>query len=205
MKIRHIAAAVTAIAMLTSCTSRQAGAAVIIDGTATSAATVGDRVNAVRAEIESLPAGSVSSVPAVVDLNAMIVNQILLDAVLSKAVAKNGVSVTDADVANFRDSVFKQYGKDAIVVQLATQNGVSTAALDGFMRAVLLERKLGMALDPAGTSDSQTSALVKELTAVSGTMGITVSPRFGQWNPNKLQLDAGDNILSLAATAKVTD
>lgn len=199
MKIRHLAATALAAALLAGCGSTQAGAAAVIDGKAISSSQVGDLVNEVRTEIEALPKGAVAQVPAIVDLNAMVINRLILDEVVELAAAVMGVTASPADVAEFRDGIFAQYGKEKILAQIASQNGVSSAAVDEFFRAVLIERRIGQVLVPNGTADEQTQAMVLFLTETSRTMDISVSPRFGEWNPNNLQLAAGDNLLSLAA------
>lgn len=197
MKFRKIAAATATVILLTGCANSTAGAAAVVDGTAISNSTVGDMVSEVERQIEQMPAGAIAEPPSLVDLNTMVVNRLILDLVLAKSVQRNGVSVSAADVVQFRDGVYAKYGKDVIINQLAAQNAVSLGRIDDFMRTVLLEQKLGQALVPKGTEDEQTAALVEALGAMSREMDIRVSPRFGEWNPNRLQLDAGDNLLSL--------
>lgn len=199
MKYRHLAAAALATLLLAGCGSTQAGAAAVVDGKAISSSQVGDLVNEVRVEIEALPKGAVAQVPAVVDLNAMVINRLILDEVVELAAAVTGVTASPADVVEFRDSIFAQYGKEKILAQIASQNGVSSTAVNEFFRAVLIERRMGQVLVPNGTSDEQTQAMVLLLTETSRAMNISISPRFGEWNPNNLQLAAGDNLLSLAA------
>jgi hypothetical protein len=197
--MRHFAAAAAAVALLTSCSTNHAGTAAIVDGQVITAAQVGDRVNEVRAEIQKLPAGAVQSVPSVVDLNGMVVNQLLFEAVVEKVATAAGLNVTDAQVNTMRDTLYQQYGEDQFKIILSTQYGVSSGQIETFLHAVYVRDSLGKLLAPTGDSQARATASMTLIGKASAAMHISVSPRFGAWNPNNAQVLAGDNILSLAA------
>lgn len=199
MNIRQIAVAIAAATLLTSCAGKQAGAAAIVDGEVISAAFVGARVNEVRTEIQELPAGAVEAVPTVVELNAMVVNQLLFAAVVERVAAKNGVVVTDAEVNEMRDNLYEQYGEDVFKVILASQYGVPESQIEVFLHAVYVRDRIGRTLAPDGDRQAQATAAMTEIGKESLAMNISVSPRFGAWNPNNAQLLPGDDFLSLAA------
>jgi hypothetical protein len=92
--------------------------------------------------------------------------------------------------------VYAQYGEEAIVTQVITNNGVPKAEIHKFMRTVLVEQKLSALLTPGGDKQAQTDGLLKYLGELSLKLGVDVNPRFGQWNPDILAPTGSDTILS---------
>ena len=131
--------------------------------------------------------------------NQMILSHLVLERVIDVALVAKGITVTEAQVNEFRDSVFAQYGREVIINQVAVQQGVSVQQLDAFMRLVYSEQILAQALAPQGADAEQTQALLEYVGEVGRAMGVEVAPRFGDWNPNKLQVTPGDMTLSQPA------
>ena len=204
MKLRITAIAVGAALLLSGCTAgtKLAGMAVKIGDVAVSETDITSEVNDVRTQLEALPAGKVQQIPSLVLLNQMVINNYVLEHVIAAGLAEKGMSVTDAQVTDFKNSVFNQYGQETIEIQIASQQGVSANKVDDFMRMVVSQQLLAQALAPNGTSDEQNQALVAYLGDLSRTLNVQVSPRFGEWNPNKVQVDTGD--LTLSQPAPVT-
>ncbi|CAB4339439.1 unannotated protein [freshwater metagenome] len=206
MKFRALLSATVAVLVLTGCSgqSELAGSAAIVAGKQIPTTLVTARVNEVRMEIEQLPASQVSQVPTLAELSRMILSRAILEEVLALGLAQQNIVVTDAQVSEFKQSVFAQYGQDVIEAQIATQNGVGLEQVDNFMRMVFGEQLLAQLLTPNGTSDEQTNGLVDYLGTISRDMDIQTSPRFGEWNPNDLQVLAGDMALSQPAAIQAT-
>lgn len=206
MKFRALLSATVAVLVLTGCSgqSELAGSAAIVAGKQIPTTLVTARVNEVRMEIEQLPASQVSQVPTLAELSRMILSRAILEEVLALGLAQQNIVVTDAQVSEFKQSVFAQYGQDVIEAQIATQNGVGLEQVDNFMRMVFGEQLLAQLLAPNGTSDEQTNGLVDYLGTISRDMDIQTSPRFGEWNPNDLQVLAGDMALSQPAAIQAT-
>ena len=204
MKLRITAVAVGAALVLSGCSvgTKLAGTAVSISGVVVSEKALTAEVNEVRSQLESLPTGKVQQIPSLVLLNQMVLNNYILEHLIAQGIKEQGIVVTDAQVSAFTQSVFQQYGQETIEIQIASQQGVSATRVNDFMRMVVSQQALGQALAPNGTSDEQTQALVAYLSDLSRTLNIQVSPRFGSWNPNKIQLDSGD--LTLSQPAPVT-
>ncbi|MSW38878.1 MAG: hypothetical protein F2839_04440 [Actinobacteria bacterium] len=206
VKFRALLSATVAVLVLTGCSgqSELAGSAAIVAGKQIPTTLVTARVNEVRMEIEQLPASQVSQVPTLAELSRMILSRAILEEVLALGLAQQNIVVTDAQVSEFKQSVFAQYGQDVIEAQIATQNGVGLEQVDNFMRMVFGEQLLAQLLTPNGTSDEQTNGLVDYLGTISRDMDIQTSPRFGEWNPNDLQVLAGDMALSQPAAIQAT-
>ena len=197
--LRAWIAATAACVLLAGCGTKLAGSAITADGVKIPESVITTQANEVQAEIEKLPAGSVTQIPSLVDLSQMTVNRLVVALLLEKAVADKGLTVSADEVKQFQEQVFATYGKETIVAQVATQNGVSSANLSSFMKAIVTENKLAALLDPTGTQDSQTKALVGYLGDLGRSIHVTVAPRFGEWNPNTLQVLVGDTSLSQSA------
>jgi outer membrane murein-binding lipoprotein Lpp len=204
VKLRITAIAVGTAILLSGCTAgtKLAGIAVKIGDVSVSESDITTQVNEVRTQLEALPAGKVQQIPSLVLLNQMVINNYVLERVIAAGLVAKGLSVTDAQVTEFKNSVFQQYGQEAIEIQIASQQGVSTGKVDDFMRMVVSQQLIAQSLVPNGTSDEQNQALVAYLGDLSRTLNVQVSPRFGEWNPNKVQVDTGD--LTLSQPAPVT-
>jgi len=201
VKIRVLAGVAVVAMSLTACGSGQqlSGAAAVVGDVRIPQSKVTDQVNKARADIEKLPKGSVQQVPTLVLLGAMNVDRLVLDEVLKTALANKNVTVTPVEVTTFRDSVYTQYGKDAVQQQLLSQNGVPLESVDDFMFEILAQQKLIAVLDPTGAQSAQVDALNKYMAETSNAVGVQLSPRYGEWNPNKMMSAPGDITLSVQA------
>ncbi len=205
MKIRSVAIVVGVALCLSACASgpQLAGSAAIVDNKVIPQSLVTEKVNEVRAELEQMPTGAVSQIPSLTLLSAMVLDHLVLEKILDKALQDQKVTITDAQVEAFKQNVFAQYGEETIRTQVMSQNGVSSKDLDKFMRMILSENVIAKLVAPNAAQADQTTAMVKYLGDLSRTMNVQLSPRFGQWNPNKLQADGGDITLSQPALATI--
>ncbi len=201
VKIRVLAVTAIAALTLTACGSGQqlSGAAAVVGDVRIPQSAVTDQVSKARADIEKLPKDAVQQVPTLVLLGAMNVDRLVLDEILKTALSKKTVTVTPVEISTFRDSIYAQYGKDAVQQQLLTQNGVPIESVDDFMYEILAQQKLMAVLAPSGDQNAQVDALNKYMAQTSNDVGVQLSPRYGEWNPNKMMSAAGDITLSVQA------
>ena len=199
MKLRAIAAVVVSVAVLTGCadTPKLAGSAAIIDGKAISAATVSERIDQVRSQIQITDPGLVSAVPSLVQIGQRSVDHFVLHALIEEAVKREGIKITELEVTSYRDQVFAQYTKDSIEAQLVSQNAVPATGVDEFMFEILAQRALMEKLVPGGSKTIQTQALIDYMTKLSQEIGVELNPRYGKWDPSNLISTPGDKTLSV--------
>ncbi|CAB4335863.1 unannotated protein [freshwater metagenome] len=199
MKLRAIAAAVVSAAVLTGCadTPKLAGSAAIIDGKAISAATVSERIDQVRSQIQITDPGLVSAVPSLVQIGQRSVDHFVLHALIEEAVKREGIKITELEVTSYRDQVFAQYTKDSIEAQLVSQNAVPATGVEEFMFEILAQRALMEKLVPGGSKTIQTQALIDYMTKLSQEIGVELNPRYGKWDPSNLISTPGDKTLSV--------
>lgn len=199
MKFRLVATLVLGVAVLTGCSDspKLAGSAVVINGKAIPASAVADRVDKVRAQIQITDPSLINEVPSLIQLNQRAVDHFVLDALLEEVVAREGIKVTDRDVAAYRDEVFAQYAKETIEAQLASQNAVPADDVDGFMYEILVQRALMEKLAPGADKQTRNLALFDYLTKLSEELNVELNPRFGTWDPSNLISTPGDQTLAV--------
>ena len=193
MKIRVIAvAAICALALSGCSTKNNSGTALVVNGNTTTTKQITAQVDEIRNEIQQLPVGTIENIPSVVMLTRMVVDRNITTELVDLALAKKNITVSDEEVQAFADSVYTQYGKDKILIQIMGTNGVSSTQVNSFMRLVYAENALAKALAPTQSQVGQTQALVDYVGSLSEEVGVKVSPRFGSWDPTQLQVVLGD-------------
>ena len=199
MKFRLVATLVLGVAVLTGCSDspKLAGSAVVINGKVIPASAVADRVDKVRAQIQITDPSLINEIPSLIQLNQRAVDHFVLDALLEEVVAREGIKVTDRDVAAYRDEVFAQYAKETIEAQLASQNAVPADDVDGFMYEILVQRALMEKLAPGADKQTRNLALFDYLTKLSQELNVELNPRFGTWDPSNLISTPGDQTLAV--------
>ena len=199
MKLRLVATVVIGVAVLTGCSDspKLAGSAVIVDGKVTPASAVSERVDKVRAQIQVTDPNLINEVPSLIQINQRAVDHFVLVALLDEVVAREGIKITDRDVAAYRDEVFTQYAKETIEAQLASQNAVPADDVDGFMYEILVQRALMEKLAPGADKQTRTLALFDYLTNLSIELDVELNPRFGKWDPSNLISTPGDETLAV--------
>ena len=199
MKLRLVATVVIGVAVLAGCSDspKLAGSAVIVDGKVTPASAVSERVDKVRAQIQVTDPNLINEVPSLIQINQRTVDHFVLVALLDEVVAREGIKITDRDVAAYRDEVFTQYAKETIEAQLASQNAVPADDVDGFMYEILVQRALMEKLAPGADKKTRTLALFDYLTNLSIELDVELNPRFGKWDPSNLISTPGDETLAV--------
>ena len=199
MKLRLVATMVLGVAVLTGCSDspKLAGSAVVVNGKVIPASAVSERVDKVRAQIQVTDPTLISEVPSLIQINQRAVDHFVLVSLLEEVVAREGINITDLDVAAYRDEVFTQYAKETIEAQLVSQNAVPADDVDGFMYEILVQRVLMEKLAPGADSQTQFLAMAEYLTSLSQELKVELNPRFGKWDPSNLISTPGDETLAV--------
>ena len=199
MKLRLVATLILGAAVLTGCSDspKLSGSAAIINGKVITAATVADRADKVRSQIQVTDPALVSEVPSLLQINQRVLDHYVRASLFEEAAAREGIKITDRDVLAYRDEVFAQYSKESIEAQLVAQNAVPADDVEGFMREILLQRALMEKLAPGGDNQTQFLAMTDYLTALSDELGVELNPRFGTWDSENLISNPGDETLAV--------
>jgi len=190
---------VLGVAVLTGCSDspKLAGSAVVVNGKVILASTVSERVDKVRAQIQVTDPALITEVPSLIQINQRAVDHFVLVSLLEEVVAREGINITDLDVAAYKDEIFAQYAKETIEAQLVSQNAVPADDVDGFMYEILVQRALMDKLAPGADRQTRTTALSDYLTILSQELNVELNPRFGKWDPTNLMSTPGDETLSV--------
>jgi hypothetical protein len=199
VKLRLVATLILGVAVLTGCSDspKLAGSAVVINGEVIPASAVAERVDKVRAQIQVTDPALISEVPSLIQINQRAVDHFVRASLFEEAVAREGIKVTDRDVAAYRDEVFAQYSKESIEAQLAAQNAVPADDVEGFMREIMIQRILMEKLAPGARQPNTICSHDRLLTALSDELGVELNPRFGTWDPSNLISTPGDETLAV--------
>lgn len=196
MKLRVLAIASAAVLLAGCATTDKAGAAAIIGETKIPSSVVTTQVNEVRVDIENTSLELLQDLPTMTLLSQMVIDRLVLEEILKAAVVDMGVKVTDAQVVEYRDFVFRNYGEEEVKAQLATRNGVAAKYVDTYMYDILLQREIMNKLAPGMPEEVQAAALYKYLSGIAKELNVEVSPRYGKWDPEAMQSVLGENYLS---------
>ncbi len=199
MKLRIIAAISLSAVALAGCSNapKLAGSAVIVNGNVVTAAQVSDRVDKARSQIQNTDPGLMKEIPSLIQLNQRVVDHFILISLIAELVKREGINITDNDVAKYRDEVFAQYTQAAIEAQLVGQNAVPADDVDGFLYEILVQRALMEKLAPGADSQTRTLALINYMTNLSQEIGVELNPRFGTWDSGSLMSTPGDSTLAV--------
>ena len=199
MKLRLVATLILGVAVLSGCSDspKLAGSAVVINGKVIPASEVAERVDKVRAQIQVTDPLLISQVPSLIQINQRAVDHFVRAALFEEVVAREGIKVTDRDVAAYRDEIFAQYSKESIEAQLVTQNAVPANDVEDFMYEIMVQRILMEKLAPGADKQTQFLAMTDYLTALSEELGVELNPRFGKWDPSNLISTPGDETLAV--------
>ncbi len=191
-----IAGATVAIALMVSgCGSAAPGAAAVVGEDRISEGELNDRVEQVL-RAQGRPVDTASEALVVTTLDRMITTSLV-----EQLATREGVEVTqgelDATIANYAEAS----GGEAAFEQLLLEQDLAPEGIEDLFRVNILAQKLGVELDPTGSPESQTVAILDAVTEFSSDIGTRVSPRYGTWNPTDLTIGAVANDLSIPGTS----
>ena len=203
MKSRILAIASAAVLLAGCGVTDKAGAAAIIGETKIPSSQVTTLVNEVRVDIENTSVELLQDLPTMTLLSQMVIDRLVLEEILKAAVADMNIKVTDAQVVEYRDFVFRNYGEEAVKAQLATRNGVAAKYVDTYMYDILVQREIMNQLAPGMPEQVQAAALYKYLSGIADKLQVEVSPRYGKWDSQVMQTTLGENFLSTTNSAEL--
>ncbi|WP_406202510.1 hypothetical protein OH807_24365 [Kitasatospora sp. NBC_01560] len=162
-----------------------AGAAAVLDGRPIAVGAVQARVAELRhaaggasADAEQQPDGPARR--AVTDL--------VLDAVVARAVADRGLAVGPPEVAAARAADEQRYGGAAALARALAAGGVPGSGIDASYRRRLGIRVLAAAAgQDAGTPEGDATVRLA-LAGTAAALHLRINPRYGTWDPERVAL-----------------
>jgi SurA N-terminal domain len=183
--------AVAGVVVLSGCGSSQAGKAVVMDDYSITEAELNDQVQQILvAQGRSPDAASQALVVTTIDrmITTNLVDAVALDA---------GVEATQGEIDAALVAFSEQAGGMQAFEDSLLAQDIAPSQIESIMRLNILAERLGQALDPAGSQEAQSAALLQAVVDKSVELGTEVSPRYGTWDGPSLQVGPAVNDLSI--------
>ena len=180
------AAAVAALAAVTACGPVHSGAAATVGHTRISVAQVQAATKA------SLAASGANGGPTAdsPDAERTALTTLIRTDVLNAAAVVKKVTVSEGDVQDF---LAKLRGTNGTDEDTAKNNNIPFASLHQLAYQGLLVQKLEQSVAPGQTdATAMQTALSNYLIALAKQRGVTISPRYGTWDPAQFGVVAAD-------------
>lgn len=166
---------------LSACSSANPGQAAIVGDTKISEATVGDQMRAVNEAV-----GRPADAPGA-ELARTIVSANIGYALIDQTAAKAQVAVTQGQLDEVYNQQVTQVGVEQLQ-QAAAQAGIAPENLQRDLRAQLLAAAIATKVAPGGDQQAQQAAFVAAVKDVASSIDVEVSPAYGVWDAENLQL-----------------
>lgn len=191
-RIRAAAAAALSVLLLAGCGAERAGTASIAGDQVVTDQQVTDTLDELIDQIGAQNVDVAQATPS-------IVTRLTQQTVVAEAARREGVVVTDTDVAKLLQDTAKQSSTDRAGIDNAlAQQWVPSSQVESYARLYLEQQKLAAKLGP-GTSDQGAAALKTYVAKVSADLGVRVAPRYGVWDDASLALGPGPTDLAAPA------
>lgn len=169
-------------------------------GTPGAAAVVGDSViseQELTSAVAELGANSgAAGQGADASIATSLLSRLIVMELVDQVAAHNGVTVTEGQVAHELAAYEQQYGDEETVNAMFAQQGVPPSQVENMLRLSVQVTALGPILNPNGSSEDQTMAVVAAVNALGEAEGVEVNPRWGTWDPQTLNLGPTPDDLS---------
>lgn len=133
------------------------------------------------------------------------VERLVTQALVSQVAAQVGVNATQGEIDTLRKQAEDSQGGPDQLAAAAGQSGVPVGNIDEVLRTQLLVQKIGAKLAPNGDPNTQNQAAFEAVVKYGQEHGVTVSPRFGSWNIDQVQMGARPTDVSVAAPGSPLD
>ncbi|MFD0280011.1 hypothetical protein ACFVHB_39860 [Kitasatospora sp. NPDC127111] len=182
-----VAGVLLAASALTACGGGRltAGTAAVLDGRRIPVGAVEARV----AELRHPAGGASADARQQPDgLARRAVADLVLDAVVARAVVDHGLAVGGAEVAVARATDEERYGGAGVLARALAAQGVPGSGIDDYYRRRLGIRHLAAAAgQDAGTSAGDATVRLA-LADAATALHLRINPRYGTWNPTRVAL-----------------
>lgn len=131
------------------------------------------------------------------ELSREVLNRMVLTALVDQLAEREGVTVDQGTIDQTLIDFDAQVGGRTELEELYRQQGVAPSQIEDIIRLNALAVQLGPVLNPSGTPEAQSQALVQAVTDLSLELQTSVSPRFGSWEPMVLNIGPAIDDLSI--------
>ena len=194
--VRLIAAAAIAALALVGCGSAlSAGSAAVLGKERIATSTVSAQVEELNTA-RGLPADSVNEALTLATIQRLVVTNLV-----DQAAERLGVSVSEGAIDTEILALEANAGGREALDESLIQSDIPPSTLADQIRVSLQVRQMGLALDPGGDPQTQNTAVFEYVVALSEELDVTISARFGTWDPEQLTLGPIPDDLSTPAAS----
>jgi hypothetical protein len=193
------AAALLALAVvgLSACDPREAGSAAVVGGYRVTETSVNHDAEAVLKAFDK--AGTPP--PANDTLLRTLIDRAVDDQLVAVAAKREGITVTQGQIDTLIDD---NGGRVKLSAAFATRDGLwlPPGQIDDLARSSLAQVGLGNKLAPGGTATAIDAAVTAYKAKLAKELGVSISPRYGSWDPKTLQITGNLDDLSVPAAGE---
>ncbi|AUY50071.1 hypothetical protein [Streptomyces sp. CB01881] len=161
------------------------GTAAVLDGRRIPVGTVEARV----AELRHTAGGASADAREEPDgLARRAVSDLVLDAVVARAVAERGPAIGTAEVTAARTADEERYGGAGALARALAARGVPGSGIDDYYRRRLGITRLAAAAGQDADTPAGDATVRRALAAAATALHVHVNPRYGSWNPDQVAL-----------------
>ncbi|MEV8590557.1 SurA N-terminal domain-containing protein [Streptomyces sp. NPDC051180] len=184
------AALLAAAPLLTACGSdAHPGAAAVVGGERIEVSSLQAQVKDVRAA-QASSEQSAELLRSTGDLGRQKLSALIIDRIIEKVAADNGITATRADIQQTRTAYTRENGgEERFEAILLQQRGVAPDQIDGFIRHEVLMLKIAEKLGFTDSAEGQKKR-TDVYSAASAALAIDVNPRYGAWDSSRGGLTA---------------
>jgi hypothetical protein len=147
-----------------------------------------DSVNEILTEREAVDTSQMQ-LQTGADLSASELRFKIIVVVFEQIAKELKIKVTNSDLLKMRSTLIEQVGGEANLVNNLVMAQIPSSEFETYVRAIVLSSKLEEALKASGVADADIDAKLSQLiVAKSKSMGVTVNPRYGAWDPESTSL-----------------
>ncbi len=171
-----------------------AGSAAVVGDSRITTAAVADQVEQINTA-RGLPVDTVDAA-----LTQSTVQRLIITDLVDQAAQQLGAEVTDGAIDAEIIALEQRSGGRAELDQLLLESNIPPSGLESQIRTTLLVQRMGQVLDPQADPQTQNQLVYEYVVALSEELNVSVSPRFGVWNPIDLNLGAPPADLAIPQT-----
>jgi hypothetical protein len=166
----------------------------VVGDTRITTAAVADQVEQINTA-RGLPVDTVDAT-----LTQSTVQRLIITDLVDQAAQRLGAEVTDGAIDAEINALELRAGSRAELDQLLLESNIPPSGLESQIRTTLLVQRMGVILDPQADPQTQNQLVYDYVVALSEELDVSVSPRFGVWNPIDLNLGAPPADLAIPQT-----
>lgn len=181
-RVRLLAVAVAAAAVLSACGTSLAGSAARVGDSSVPDASLAEQVQEIL-----VGTGQPADSPAR-DLVTATLRRLITQDLVAQLAAANGVTVTRGEIDQQIALAEQQTGGRDGLRQAFLDNGIAPSQITEYFTFQVQVNKLGPVLAPNASAQEQSQAVFTAVLDLANSRGVEVSPRYGTWVADNLEV-----------------